>query len=204
MDSHCGRSQEGNIWWDFTRSRALGSFGCSSELKEQIMQARMDDEFDGNTIRHSMMTKLRQEGASLEQVNEFTKHAPGSSVVDRFYNKQEKAVDLGVEELYAQYMEVKGVVMMELVGSEGDGSAMVDGDQFGSNPLVAFETEPDPINHCTMSLMKLKVSNTLQIQLKSGELQGIEQIFILLIQNHNTQIRAPRLEIWGCRMTGSS
>ncbi|KAA6358060.1 MAG: hypothetical protein EZS28_046414 [Streblomastix strix] len=95
MDSHCGKSEEGSIWWDFARNRALGSIGCSSELKELIVQAGVDDDFGGNTIRHSMMTKLRQEGASLEQVNEFTRHAPGSSVVDRFYNKPEKAEDLG-------------------------------------------------------------------------------------------------------------
>ncbi|KAA6325733.1 MAG: hypothetical protein EZS28_054033, partial [Streblomastix strix] len=95
MDSHCGKCEEGSIWWDFTHNRVLGCLGCSNELKELIGQAEVDDEFGGNTIRHSMMTKLRQEGASFEQVNEFTRHAPGSSVVDRFYNKPEKAQDLG-------------------------------------------------------------------------------------------------------------
>jgi hypothetical protein len=34
-----------------------------------------------------MMTKLRGEGASLEEVNDFTGHAPGSGIVDVFYNK---------------------------------------------------------------------------------------------------------------------
>ncbi|KAA6327075.1 MAG: hypothetical protein EZS28_053863 [Streblomastix strix] len=30
------------------------------------------------------------------------------------------------------------------------GCAGVDGDWFGSNPLVGFETEPEPINHSTV------------------------------------------------------
>ncbi|KAA6358059.1 MAG: hypothetical protein EZS28_046413 [Streblomastix strix] len=31
-----------------------------------------------------------------------------------------------------------------------DNCAGVDGDWFGSNPLVGFETEPEPINHSTV------------------------------------------------------
>ncbi|KAA6366075.1 MAG: hypothetical protein EZS28_038399 [Streblomastix strix] len=117
MDSHCGKGQEGSIWWNFSHNRALGSLGCSSELKELILQADIDDEFGGNTIRHPMMTKLRQEGASLEYVNEFTRHASGSSVADRFYNMLEKADDL--DGLYVQHMEMEGIVMMG--GWEWDG-----------------------------------------------------------------------------------
>ncbi|KAA6391179.1 MAG: hypothetical protein EZS28_013295 [Streblomastix strix] len=153
MDSHCGKNEEGSIWWDFARNRALGSLGCSSELKELTGQAGVDDEFGGNTIRHSMMTKLRQEGASLEQVNEFTRHAPGSNVVDRFYNKPEKAQDLS-SVVYV------GQVIWIIQGGGGCNvdicCAGVDGNLFESNPLVGFETEPEPINHSTVFLMKLR------------------------------------------------
>ncbi|KAA6355776.1 MAG: hypothetical protein EZS28_048698, partial [Streblomastix strix] len=34
-----------------------------------------------------MMTKLRREGATQEEFNVYTRHAPGSNVVDVFYNK---------------------------------------------------------------------------------------------------------------------
>ncbi|KAA6357614.1 MAG: hypothetical protein EZS28_046859 [Streblomastix strix] len=37
--------------------------------------------------RHAMMTKLRKYGATQEEVNAFTRHAPGSNVVDVYYNK---------------------------------------------------------------------------------------------------------------------
>ncbi|KAA6377980.1 MAG: hypothetical protein EZS28_026493, partial [Streblomastix strix] len=146
------------------------SLDCIRELKELIIHAGVDDEFGGNTIRHSMMTKLRQEEASLEQVNEFTRHAPGSSVVDRFYNKPEKAEDLG-------------------------SCAGIDGDWFGTNPLVGFETEPEPINHSTVFLMKLRVSNSHQIQVGRSELLrvGEQLLFNIYItttlkQEHHVRI----------------
>ncbi|KAA6374435.1 MAG: hypothetical protein EZS28_030041 [Streblomastix strix] len=116
---------------DFTRNRVLGSLGCSSELMELIRQAGVDDEFGGNIIRHSMMTKLRQEGASLLQVNEFTRYAPGSSV----YQCGNMALIMWVG-LYGQYWKWG----CDGVSREWKGykrvSARVDGDQFGSNPLV--------------------------------------------------------------------
>ncbi|KAA6368060.1 MAG: hypothetical protein EZS28_036411, partial [Streblomastix strix] len=58
------------------------------------------------------------------------------------------------------------------VGSERDGSAGVDGNWFGSNPLVVFETNPEPFNHSTVFLMKLRVSNAYHIQIKGKELQS--------------------------------
>ncbi|KAA6386029.1 MAG: hypothetical protein EZS28_018442, partial [Streblomastix strix] len=164
MMNHFGKGQEANIWRDFGRNRVLCSLGCSSDLKELIIQAELDDKFGGNVIRHSKMTKLRQERASLEQVNEFTRHAPGSSVVDRFYNKPEKAEDL--DSLLLKecgliiYMDWWAVVGDGVNWKQGMVGAGVDGDWFGSNSPVGFETEPEPINHSTVFLMKLKVSNT--------------------------------------------
>ncbi|KAA6358577.1 MAG: hypothetical protein EZS28_045896, partial [Streblomastix strix] len=172
MDSHCGKGQESSIWRGLTRNRVLGSMGCSSELRELVVYARVDDEFGGNTIRHSMMTKLRQEGTSLEQMNEFTRQAPGFSIVDRFYNKPEKAQDLGSGECYGggwlRVWRMSGVV----------DCAGVDGDWFGSNSLVEFEIEPDPIIHSTVFLMKLRVSNALNIK---GQREINKELGIYLI-----------------------
>ncbi|KAA6364498.1 MAG: hypothetical protein EZS28_039975 [Streblomastix strix] len=39
-----------------------------------------------------------------------------------------------------------------MVVVDGVESARVDGDWFGSNPLVVFETEPEPINHSTSTM----------------------------------------------------
>jgi hypothetical protein len=44
-------------------------------------------QYGGATIRHAMMSKLREAGASVEEVNTYTRHAPGSNVVDVYYNK---------------------------------------------------------------------------------------------------------------------
>ncbi|KAA6399551.1 MAG: hypothetical protein EZS28_004917, partial [Streblomastix strix] len=49
MDSHCEKNEEGSIWWNFSHNRALGSLGCSGELKELIVQTGMEDEFGRNT-----------------------------------------------------------------------------------------------------------------------------------------------------------
>ncbi|KAA6379191.1 MAG: hypothetical protein EZS28_025282, partial [Streblomastix strix] len=126
MDSHYGRSEEGNIQPGFARDRALGSIRCRSELKELIVQAGLDDDFGGNTIRHSMLTKLRQEEASLDQVNKFTRHAPGSM-----------GCYMGICLIGVGYMN-NGRVVQWWLGNGGmvEVIAGVDGDWFGSNPLV--------------------------------------------------------------------
>ncbi|KAA6388975.1 MAG: hypothetical protein EZS28_015501 [Streblomastix strix] len=47
----------------------------------------MDQEFAGSSVRHAIMTKMRKQGATQEEVNEATRHAPGSNACDIFYNK---------------------------------------------------------------------------------------------------------------------
>ncbi|KAA6368061.1 MAG: hypothetical protein EZS28_036412 [Streblomastix strix] len=89
----CCAHEDLKLW--LMDSQLWKDLGCSSELKELIGQVGVDDVFGGNMIRHLMMTMLRQDGASLELVNEFTSHAPVSSIVYRFCNKLEKADDLG-------------------------------------------------------------------------------------------------------------
>ncbi|KAA6363886.1 MAG: hypothetical protein EZS28_040586, partial [Streblomastix strix] len=48
------------------------------ELNKILDQAEVDGCYAGSTVRHAMMTKLREEGVSLEEVNNFTGHAPGT------------------------------------------------------------------------------------------------------------------------------
>jgi hypothetical protein len=47
----------------------------------------IDKIYGGATIRHAMMTKLQEAGATIEEVNQFTRHTPGSNVVDVYYYK---------------------------------------------------------------------------------------------------------------------
>ncbi|KAA6332183.1 MAG: hypothetical protein EZS28_053306, partial [Streblomastix strix] len=83
----CSKDKEVGIWWNYDRRKVLGSIRCSKELKRVIEDADVDNTFEGSSIRHSMMTKLRSEGASLQEVNDYTGHATTSTCVDIFYNK---------------------------------------------------------------------------------------------------------------------
>ncbi|KAA6380032.1 MAG: hypothetical protein EZS28_024443 [Streblomastix strix] len=47
----------------------------------------IDQQYGGATVLHVMMTKLKKYGATQEEVNAFTRHAPGSNVIDVYYNK---------------------------------------------------------------------------------------------------------------------
>ncbi|KAA6372477.1 MAG: hypothetical protein EZS28_031997 [Streblomastix strix] len=87
QDGECKQRTVEEIWWDFDKKKELGSIGCSKELRKILDQAEVDGCYAGSTVRHAMMTKQRGEGASLEEVNDFTGHAPGSGIVDVFYNK---------------------------------------------------------------------------------------------------------------------
>ncbi|KAA6380690.1 MAG: hypothetical protein EZS28_023779 [Streblomastix strix] len=56
--------------------------------QDSIMnEVGIDQQYGGAKVRHAMMTKLRKYGAIYEEVNAFTRHAPGSNVVDVYYNK---------------------------------------------------------------------------------------------------------------------
>ncbi|KAA6367582.1 MAG: hypothetical protein EZS28_036891, partial [Streblomastix strix] len=48
----------------------------------------IEQQYGDATIRHAMVTKLRKHGAEQEEGNAFTRYAPGSNVVDVYYNKQ--------------------------------------------------------------------------------------------------------------------
>ncbi|KAA6385847.1 MAG: hypothetical protein EZS28_018628 [Streblomastix strix] len=86
-DADCQKDKEVGIWRNYYRRKVLRSIGCSKELKRVIEDARVDYTFEGSSIRHSMMTRLKSEGASLQDVNDYTGYAPTGACVDIFYNK---------------------------------------------------------------------------------------------------------------------
>ncbi|KAA6364646.1 MAG: hypothetical protein EZS28_039827, partial [Streblomastix strix] len=67
--------------------KELASIGCSKELRKILDYAEVDGCYASSTVRYAMMTKLRGEGASLEEVNDFTGHALWSGIMYVFYNK---------------------------------------------------------------------------------------------------------------------
>ncbi|KAA6380107.1 MAG: hypothetical protein EZS28_024367 [Streblomastix strix] len=56
-------------------------------LRARIWKVGVLKCYGSNTIRHSVLTALRNKGVTLEDVNKLTDHAYGSRVVDDFYNK---------------------------------------------------------------------------------------------------------------------
>ncbi|KAA6400283.1 MAG: hypothetical protein EZS28_004192 [Streblomastix strix] len=68
--------------------------GVRDLLRTRIRQAGISKEYGSNTIRHSVMTQLRKSNLSLEQVNKLTDHAPGSIVVDEYYNKPDHPLSI--------------------------------------------------------------------------------------------------------------
>ncbi|KAA6381768.1 MAG: hypothetical protein EZS28_022704, partial [Streblomastix strix] len=95
QDEECRYRFEDKIWWDYDKKKELGSIGCSREPRKILDYAEMDGCYASFIVIHAMMTKLRGEGASLEEVNDFTVHALGSGIVDVFYYKP-NARNIGV------------------------------------------------------------------------------------------------------------
>ncbi|KAA6357890.1 MAG: hypothetical protein EZS28_046584 [Streblomastix strix] len=91
---HCTKKENEGIWWNFQTNRKMGSQGCSKMLRSLLDEIGIDQKFGGSTVRHAMKTKLTSEGATLKEMNEFTRHQENSNCVDNFYNIQ-VARDLG-------------------------------------------------------------------------------------------------------------
>ncbi|KAA6400951.1 MAG: hypothetical protein EZS28_003514 [Streblomastix strix] len=83
----CTKEMNEGIWLDYNKGRILGGIGCSKELRKLLDDIGVDQQFADSSVRHSMMTKMRKEGTTQEEVNEATRHAPGSNVCDIFYYK---------------------------------------------------------------------------------------------------------------------
>ncbi|KAA6362504.1 MAG: hypothetical protein EZS28_041969 [Streblomastix strix] len=86
--------QEESIFWDFKRQTAPSSHYCSQTLITILRQFWIKSPFNGPSIRHATMTKLRASGASVLEVNAFSRHILNSIVVDAFYYRPTQR-DLG-------------------------------------------------------------------------------------------------------------
>ncbi|KAA6390128.1 MAG: hypothetical protein EZS28_014344 [Streblomastix strix] len=76
-----------------SEEKKLSAMQCTKDMNEEIWLRKMwddigvDQEFAGSSVRNAMIIKKRKEGATQEEVNEATRHAPGSNTCDIFYNK---------------------------------------------------------------------------------------------------------------------
>ncbi|KAA6396656.1 MAG: hypothetical protein EZS28_007820, partial [Streblomastix strix] len=76
-----------SFFWNFQKQTQPTSFYCSKTLTSVIRNAGILPPYNGPSIRHAVMTKLRQKGASIYEVNAFSRHVLTSTVVDAFYNR---------------------------------------------------------------------------------------------------------------------
>ncbi|KAA6388342.1 MAG: hypothetical protein EZS28_016128 [Streblomastix strix] len=77
--------KEESLFWDFKKHTIPSSHYCSQTLTTFIRQFGIQSPYNGPSIRHSTMTKLRASGASVLEVNAFSRHILTSTVVDAFY-----------------------------------------------------------------------------------------------------------------------
>ncbi|KAA6372188.1 MAG: hypothetical protein EZS28_032285, partial [Streblomastix strix] len=77
--------QEESLFWDFKKHTIPSSLYCSQTLTTIIRQFGIQSPYNGPSIRHATMTKLRASGASVLEVNAFSRHILTSTVVDAFY-----------------------------------------------------------------------------------------------------------------------
>ncbi|KAA6357265.1 MAG: hypothetical protein EZS28_047208, partial [Streblomastix strix] len=73
------------IWWNLRKNIQATPDFCSHQLTAIIKRASVPDQYSGSTIRHAMMTRLRDAGASQAEINAFTRHSLTSNVVDAYY-----------------------------------------------------------------------------------------------------------------------
>ncbi|KAA6386831.1 MAG: hypothetical protein EZS28_017643 [Streblomastix strix] len=77
--------QEESLLLDFKKQTIPSSHYCSQTLTTIIRQFEIQSPYNGPSIRHATMTKLRANGASVQEVNAFSRHIITSTVVDSFY-----------------------------------------------------------------------------------------------------------------------
>ncbi|KAA6369382.1 MAG: hypothetical protein EZS28_035091, partial [Streblomastix strix] len=70
------------VFWNFQKGIQASSYYCSQSLTSILRKAGIQQSYNGPSIRHACMTKLRSSGASVTEVNAFTRHTLTSTVVD--------------------------------------------------------------------------------------------------------------------------
>ncbi|KAA6356893.1 MAG: hypothetical protein EZS28_047581 [Streblomastix strix] len=90
----CTKEMNEEICLDYDKGRILVGIGFSKELRKLLDDIGVDQEFAGSLVRQAMMTKMRKEGATYEEVNETAGRTPGPNTCDIF-NYKHMARDLG-------------------------------------------------------------------------------------------------------------
>ncbi|KAA6386040.1 MAG: hypothetical protein EZS28_018432 [Streblomastix strix] len=86
--------------WYYKRNIVVSEQGVRDQLRARIRQAGIEKSYWYNIIRHLVITELRKAKLSVEQVNQLTDHAPGSVIIEQYYNKPEHP--LGIEDIIGQ------------------------------------------------------------------------------------------------------
>ncbi|KAA6401854.1 MAG: hypothetical protein EZS28_002615 [Streblomastix strix] len=86
-DDECMKGKQDSVWYDQIKKRKMSPQACNKCLRKITNDVGINQQYGGATVRHDMITKLRKYGAIQEEVNAFTRHAPGSNVIDVYYNK---------------------------------------------------------------------------------------------------------------------
>ncbi|KAA6367100.1 MAG: hypothetical protein EZS28_037374 [Streblomastix strix] len=109
-----------SVFWNFNKSKPASSIYCSQSLAPLLRNAGIQQPYNGPSIRHASMTKLRASGASIMEVNAFSRHILTSNVVDAFYYRPIQR-DLGsllitVKRVEAVYDGLGGTKPRRMVG----------------------------------------------------------------------------------------
>ncbi|KAA6372348.1 MAG: hypothetical protein EZS28_032127 [Streblomastix strix] len=81
------KGKQNSVRYDQIKKSKISPYACSKCLRKIKNEGRIDQQYEGATVRHAMMTKLRKYALTQERVNAFTRYTPGSNVVDVYYNK---------------------------------------------------------------------------------------------------------------------
>ncbi|KAA6392527.1 MAG: hypothetical protein EZS28_011942 [Streblomastix strix] len=85
----------GDDLWFTTKNKRMNEQQVRDFIRLRLREAGIPKEYGSNTIRSAVITKLRQSGLSLEEVNLLTDHAYGSRVVDYYYFRPEEPLQIG-------------------------------------------------------------------------------------------------------------
>ncbi|KAA6392688.1 MAG: hypothetical protein EZS28_011783 [Streblomastix strix] len=74
-----------SLFWNFYNQVPTSSYYCSRMLTGILRNSGNNPPYNGPSIRHASITNLRSSGASVTEVNAFSRHILTSTVVDAFY-----------------------------------------------------------------------------------------------------------------------
>ncbi|KAA6399276.1 MAG: hypothetical protein EZS28_005200 [Streblomastix strix] len=79
-------SHSNSLWRTPTYQKPLASATLRKRIKEELIASGVPISFGSNTIRHSVSTRIRAHGVSIQQTNLLTDHAFNTAVTEQFNN----------------------------------------------------------------------------------------------------------------------